>query len=411
MKTLWQAGTLLGAALAFSGCAAAAPVTITFWSALGGSKLAATEWLVAQFQAAYPDIKVNNVIIGNTDQLDQKFIAAVAAGAPPDVVSNHFYYAQKYANKGILVDLDDLMAQSGLQTQDFLPPIVAEGAYQGRQYALPIYADTRILYYNKDLFSAAGLDPGKAPATWDDFAQDAAHLVKLDGSQFTQAAWDVGAHDTQPFLPFLWEWGGRFFDAAGKAAFNSRAGIDGWQFWVDLYRNHDYVPFAGGLSMWAGKAAMTFNNPASIQTMAQKLPGVAYGVARMPAGPAGRASFADSFQMWIPNNSPHSKEAWTFIAFAMRPDVQKRYNALSHRIPPLLAALRDNPDLADEHVQPFVDALQFDARPIPSSPEYTRIWDVLGKQLNAAMDGTTTTANALNTAAAQIDAITAGLGD
>jgi multiple sugar transport system substrate-binding protein len=401
-------------ALALALLVAAAPagaktVTLSLWSALGGSKMPANDWLIAAFEAAYPEITVEHTIISSPTELDEKMLVAVAGGVPPDLVCNHFYYAAKYAHKGVIYDLGSFMAKSGLKTEMFLPSVVEEGRYGGAQMALPIYSDTRILYYNKDMYVESGLNPAKPPETWGEFEAVSAKLVRIEGEKITRAAWDVGRGDTNLFLPRLWGWGGRFFDENGLPAFNSPAGVAAWQSWADLYYDHSFVPIEGGVRMASRTAAMTFNNPAAIVTMKDELPGVAWGVARMPAGPQARASWADSFQMWIPRGAGNADAAWVFVSFAMKRESQMNYNALCYRIPPLLTALRNNPFIADEYVAPFVHALELDSRPIPSTPVYRELWDALNAQLKAAMNRTTTVQEALNTAARQANQLIAAL--
>jgi len=241
-------------------------VTIHLWSALGGSKLPASEWLVREFEATHPHIDVEHTIIGNIDELDEKMILATAAGVPPDVVSNHFYFSTKYAHNGMILDLGPFMERSNITARMFLPSVIKGGQYDGKQYALPIYSDTRILYLNKEMFEESGLPP-KAPETWEEFLSVSRQLVRFDEGKLSRAAFDVSRTDTRLFLPLLWCWGGTFFDEEGMAAFNSAAEVNAWQFWIDLYHKHELVPFDGGLHMKDGTAAMTFNNPAAIVTM------------------------------------------------------------------------------------------------------------------------------------------------
>lgn len=381
-------------------------IELNFWHALGGSKQPGTDWLIEQFEAEYPHIKVVSSNISNVNELDERLIVSVLAGQPPDVVSNHFYFVAKYAFNGIVEDLGPYMARDGISADMFLPSVFGQGAYNGTQYALPIYSDSRILYYNKDFYAESGLDPDVPPATWDDFRRYSGQLVRFDGDTMSRSAWDVNRNNTNMFLPLLWGWGGEFFNEDGTAAFHGPAGTDAWSFWDDLYNNSRFVPEEGGpnLRMRDGTSAMTFNNPAAIVTMLDELLDYEWAVARLPAGPAGQYSWADSFQMWIPTGAAQTDAAWKFIEFAMRRESQIMYNALTWRIPPRLDALRNNPELHSEYMIPFVDAMQFDSVPIPGSPIYTDIWNLaLNPQLQNAMHRRAPVQTALESAARLVD--------
>ncbi len=119
-----------------------------------------------------------------------------------------------------------------LDMQDFIPTTVAAGAFQGKQYALPVDPNVQVLVYRKDLFDQKGLKP---PTTWDELIADAKTLQdppkQLYGFGLT------GSSDVQTCLYMLltmWSYGAELVDAQGKGGVDTPAGHKGAQVFLEL---------------------------------------------------------------------------------------------------------------------------------------------------------------------------------
>ena len=115
----------------------------------------------------------------------EQIAAAVAGGAPPDMVIMCDNGAVAgFAHDRVIMPLDDLLTKNGADTSDIIPASLKWSQYQGKQYGLPFGQDTWALYYNTDAFKEAGLDPAKPPTTPDELWDYAAKLTKFnaDGS-------------------------------------------------------------------------------------------------------------------------------------------------------------------------------------------------------------------------------------
>src|SRR3954449_6074234 len=112
-------------------------------------------------------------------QFVQKFGTAAASGTAPDVASIDLVFLPYFASQGALQDISEM--SNGLPYKDSLSPAHRKLAtYDGKTYALPFTAEASVLYYNKDLFKKAGLDPAKPPANYAEIL-DAAKKIRALG--------------------------------------------------------------------------------------------------------------------------------------------------------------------------------------------------------------------------------------
>lgn len=126
--------------------------------------------------------EANNVKVEvNSPVEDDKVIAALSGSEPPDVlVLGGPDNVSTWVNEGLVAPLDDLAATYKIDLQDIYPAMLAQGKYQGKLYALPWGSDTYGLFWNKDLFEEAGLDPEKPPETMEEMLEYADKLTKVD---------------------------------------------------------------------------------------------------------------------------------------------------------------------------------------------------------------------------------------
>jgi ABC-type glycerol-3-phosphate transport system substrate-binding protein len=175
----------LGMTAALGGCGAvgSGDVTLKLVAADYGDSDANSSqkyWdkLVGEYEDAHPGVKVD-VSVYSWNDVDRKVKEMVAAGDAPDLAQIGAY--ADYAAKGDLYEADDLLS---IPTQaDFVAHLAEAGEVRRTQYGMPFAASTRLLFFNKKLFTAAGLTP---PTTWRELASDAAALRK-DGVKYPYA--------------------------------------------------------------------------------------------------------------------------------------------------------------------------------------------------------------------------------
>jgi multiple sugar transport system substrate-binding protein len=126
------------------------------------------ESLVAEFQAQHPDIRIRTTTAPFSDYFT-RLQTDFAAGNPPDVFELNYENFVTFASRGTLAPLDARLAADPTLAEDtFYPAALEAFAYEGVQYGLPITFSTVVLFYNQDLFDAAGIAYPTDDWTWDD---------------------------------------------------------------------------------------------------------------------------------------------------------------------------------------------------------------------------------------------------
>lgn len=142
-------------------------VEIEFWHKYSGDVHAENMTaLIAEFEKQNPNIKVKELGLPFGDY-NQKIETALASGSGPDLLIGDLDNTPRArAMKGQIMNIQEYAESAGLDTSVFFPATVEMCQYNGDLYALPFITDTRVLYWNKDHFREAGLDPETPPTTW-----------------------------------------------------------------------------------------------------------------------------------------------------------------------------------------------------------------------------------------------------
>ncbi|ATI31558.1 ABC transporter substrate-binding protein [Rhodococcus sp. H-CA8f] len=187
--------------------------TITFWSNHPGKSTDVEKELINRFQTKYPDLKVNLVDGGkNYEEVAQKFNAALSGGDVPDVVVLSDVWWFNYALAGAIEPLDGLFSEVGVDSADYVDSLLADYLFQGKHYALPYARSTPLFYYNKAVWSQAGL-PDRGPATWQEFDEWGPELQKVVGNGKLAHGWG----NAKDYLGWtyegpIWTFGGSYSD-------------------------------------------------------------------------------------------------------------------------------------------------------------------------------------------------------
>ncbi len=327
-----------------------AVTTLTFWNGFTGPDRPAIEALVTQFNETHPNIQVQMEIMP-WDSLLQKLLADMTVGQGPDIAGYSTRFLPQYAKAGVIAPLDDLYSPTSLDPAALPPGLVEEMKYNGTSYAAPMNFATLMLYYNKALFKAAGLDPEKPPTTWAEW-QDAIQKTTKDG----QYGLVLADHQTIPMWPILvWGNGGDFIDpASGSSRVNDPKTVEALTTWGGMVVNDKISPV--GLTgaeadklFETGKAAMEMNGP--WMTTGYTAAGLDYDVAPIPTGPGGQVTLADAVVMVLNKNSMAKKDAaYEFFRFWNSREAQAQL-ATQTGFPPTRTDMADAPELA---TNPFV---------------------------------------------------------
>jgi len=288
---------LLCAALATFGNAFAQPVEVPFYFpvAVGGPITRLIDQYAADFNKENPTIKVAPIYAGSYQDTIVKALTAHKAGTPP--VASVLLSTDTFTliDEDAVVPIDNFIktADDKAWIGSFYKAFLLNGQIGGKTWGVPFQRSTIVLYWNKELFKEAGLDPNKAPATWAEMVDMATRLTKKDAAgKVTQ----YGIQVPSSGFPY---WLFQGFTTQNDVILANEAGnqvhyddpkvIEALQFWVDLSRKQGVHP--AGVVEWGTtpkdfmekKVAMiwtTTGNLTNIRSNAK----FDFGVAMLPAG-------------------------------------------------------------------------------------------------------------------------------
>ncbi|MEW6511176.1 MAG: ABC transporter substrate-binding protein [Bacteroidota bacterium] len=325
-------------------------ITVTFWHSFVASTIPALEGLLRDFERDHPAVHINAQYVPTGDGLIQKLVTAIQSRTAPDISWIHTDFLDKLVEADALLPLTPFVngpeGLSGEEYADIYPPLLEAGTSGGVLYSLPMEATSLALVYNRGLFREHGLDPDRPPRDWDELRQYAAALTadhdgdgRIDHYGFFvpvfPASGELNIWMTLQWTPFLWQAGGVEFSPDGsEARFNSAAGVAALSLWKSIYDLEDFSKFgiAHDLGFASGKLAMVLDGPWNLPRY-RAMKDVEWRVAPLPAGPAGRATYLAGEQLVIFRQSAHAAEAWEFIRWMLRPDIQAKFSIASGYLP------------------------------------------------------------------------------
>lgn len=278
-----------------------------------------------------------------------KLLQAASTKSTPNLVVLDNPSVSKFADTGLLVDNE----VSGLDTSKVLPNILAAGQLKGKTYGSSIGSNTLALFYNKDLFTAAGVKP---PTTWDELKAAAAKLTSGDvkGIGFSAVGTEEG---TFQFLPFFWGSGAKLDNISSPAA------VSAVSLWTDLIKSGSASNANINANQQdirdqflAGKLGMMVNG--TWQLAALDTAGIHYAVVPIPAkdGGAAPSPLGGEFIEVVPSDDAKQKLSAEFAQCMIKPENLQGWTEGQSYIMPYAdaaaAQAKENPAL-----QPWVDAI------------------------------------------------------
>jgi len=320
----------LCACLAF----AQAPVDVPFFFpvAVGGPITKIIDGFAADFEKENPGVKLRPIYSGSYQDTIAKALTAVKSGDPP--VTSILLSTDMFTliDEDAIVPFDDLIKtnEDRAWLKSFYPAFMENSQTGGKTWGIPFQRSTIVLYYNKDAFKEAGLDPSKPPGTWKEMADYAAKLTKRDGSgNVTQ--WGVQIPSSGfPYWLFQGlaiENGVNLMNAAGTEVYYDKPEVIGaLQYWLDLINKAKVHP--PGIVEWGTtpkdfferKVAMmwtTTGNLTNVKTNAK----FDFGVAMLPAGKQrGSPTGGGNFYIFKKSTPAQREAAFKFIKWVTTPE-------------------------------------------------------------------------------------------
>lgn len=204
------------------------PVTVTFWNGYTGSDRPVLEQIVNDYNSSQSEVYIDMLIMP-WDTLYQRLMTSFIAGDGPDLIGFNIDRFGEYASAGRLYDLTDFIESSDVVSADVMAPaLYSAGNYNGVQYAVPMSSTAVAMYYNKDHFREAGLDPDNPPETLEELYDAWSKLIKKDaGGNVVQYAQAIGVKSTVAMIPaFMWLYGADYLDANNNVVINSEEAVE-----------------------------------------------------------------------------------------------------------------------------------------------------------------------------------------
>lgn len=381
---------------------------------VGGSAAKLIEQICADFNKENPDIVVEPVYTGNYDDTVTKIQTAVQGGTPPDVFVSLATQRFTMASTGMAIPLDDLIAADGAEgtayIEDFLEGFMEDSYVDGKIYSIPFQRSTMVMFYNKEAFKEVGLDPEKPPTTWDEVAE---YAVKLTNDNRYGVGIALNSGSAQwGFTGFCLQNsvnGENLMTEDGKAVlFDTPENVEAIQFWLDLQNKYECM--APGIVQWtdlptqflAGEVAMIYHttgNMANINDNAE----FEFGTAFLPgnkrvAAPTGGGNFYISSGI----SEDRVNAAWKFIKYATATEAAAQWSLDTGYVATRKSCFET--DLMKDYYERLPQAkVAYEQIPY-SKPELTtynaaEVWRILNDNIQSAVIGDATPAEAL--AAAQ----------
>ena len=356
------------------------PVTLNLWMFLDDSGFLPT--VVEAFQQQYPNITVQITDIPE-DEYVTKVDTAILAGQPPDI---GFPYVRRWIKAGYLLPIEDALAAQNVNIADYNAGAISRNCLvEGQLYCIGSYTGGTALFYNKDLFDAAGI-PYPSPTeamTIDQYAAIAEQLTQPSDNA-EERVW--GATSPQPW----WNDPANYYSPDGLDAIdyvNDEATAHYYQVTADLYRSGSVLS-SGDESlvtpsdlMATGQLAMAVGDTVIFQPLLDAA-GIRWGVTPPPVETAGDLPwvYTGSDELAAFSGSQHPEEALLFVAF---------YGSVGNQIRLDMDGLPLNMRLAEEGNwagesegrQEMFAAVQI-ARPTIEVPDWFFVFDMLDEALN-----------------------------
>lgn len=370
----------------------AEPVQLRVGVSLNAEALVDFERGLEALEATHPEWQIELESVPQSGRLE-RLTTQIASSTLPDVVLVDGLTAQQWIRQGAFADLTPFIGEDAVELGDFFPDTVQQFAYDGKQWGIPYDAAPEVIFYNKAMFDAAGLDYPTDEWSYDRMREQA-KLLTLDseGRNATDPDFDPddivqwGWNSTPQHLwarHFARVWGADICLNADctEMTFTSPEVVAAFRWWAEMaHEDHSapYDVYSGGQTgvpgdpFVAGRAAMGFNNIAFTAQLNEQSE-ISYdivqpfkGVDGQRYGPLSTQGFA------IAANSAHPEQAWALLRALTSDEFLTEYVAQpGHGIPARRSAAPAsiNPDKAPANQQAALDAMEYETvfRPFTAS--------------------------------------------
>jgi sn-glycerol 3-phosphate transport system substrate-binding protein len=402
--------------LASLGAAQAESTKLTMYYpvAVGGPLTKVVDGMVADFEAENPDVDVEAIYAGNYNDARIKALAALQSGEPAQLSVMFSIDIYDLIEQDAIVAFDDVVetAEEKAWLESFYPALMENGQTLGKTWGIPFQRSTIVMYYNKDMFRAAGLDPETPPATWEEMAEAAEALTDADAGRYGLMIPSTG-YPYWMFGALTMQNGQVLMNGDGtETYFDDPAVVEALQYWRDLGAERGVMP--EGTIEWGtlrqnfleGKTAMMWHSTGNL-TAVKNEADFDFGVAMLPASERrGSPTGGGNFYIFKDTSEAERAAAMRLIRFMTSPEraaqwsIETGYMGVSpasYETAALEAYVQEFPPAAVAR-----DQLQYATAEL-STYQTGRVRKLLDDAIQAALTGQKSPAEALGEAQAQAE--------
>jgi sn-glycerol 3-phosphate transport system substrate-binding protein len=343
----------LGACLAPLSALAAGKVEITWWHAMSGSNGKVVDAIVKDFNAANPGIELKALYSGNYDETLTKYITAYRSHTAPSIVQSYEVGTQQMLSSGAIVPVYQIPGMVG-ETWDwaqYVIPITNYYSTGGNLWSMPFNSSTAMLYYNKDLFAKAGLDPNRPPTSWDELEAYGKKLLASGAVKhvlsFGWPNWMLEQQFSIHNQLFANNENGRK-GLATKVLFNGEFGVKVLATWKRLADENIFIyggpEYSANAAFQSGQIAMLFQSTSSLKGI-EKGSSFRVGTGFLPrfeGYPRGNSVIGGA-SLWVTKGQ--SKEqlraVWAFLKYLGQPKVAVEWHKGTGYFPTVNSAVQE----------------------------------------------------------------------
>jgi multiple sugar transport system substrate-binding protein len=360
--------------------------------------------LVPAFEARHPELRVRVQQVP-WSAAHEKLLTAFVGESLPDALQLGNTWIPELVALGALEPLDPRIAAAGVPRGDFFAGVLDAAAFGGATWAVPWYADTRLLFYRSDLLAGAGV--AAPPTTWDGWKAALAAVQARSGAG--RHALLLPLTEWEPLVVLAFERGAELLRDDGRYGdFQSPAFRAAFDFYLSFFRE-GLAPPTGAAQLAnlhqdfaAGWFAAFLSGPWQLGELRRRLP--ADFEARWATAPLPGVSLAGGASLALVRRSPRREAAWRWIAFLAEPAQQVAFQRLTGDLPARRSAWDDPALRGDPKAAAFLAQLER-VRATPRIPEWEQIASRISRHAERAVRGSESPDEALAALDAEADRV------
>ncbi len=336
------------------------------------------EACVTEFNKKYPNVTVT-LELNSWKEYWTKLENSIAGGGAPDVFWMNGPYVTKYAQGGVIMPIDDLLANSEIDTSNYAQALLDLYHIDGVQYAIPKDFDTIGLWYNKKLFDEAGVEYPKDDWTWEDMVEAAKKLTKDDGSVFGMAA---QYRDQTGIYSTIFANGGKIIsDDKKSSGYNMPETVEAIRLWAKL-QEAGVSPTEAALEetpshkqFLSGRIAMMQNGSWFLNQIVEQENAGDYDVVELPSVNGNKGTVIHGLGNCIAANTENPDAAWAWVEFLASKKANEISAETAAAIPAFIGTAQAWVDARPEYnLKSFITSSEKYAYPYPTSL-YSGEWE------------------------------------